>query len=218
MKRLLSVSLLALLAATSLSAQSVPAGWKQRIDKSTAASDPDAAGDVKILTAGSGFHVETPAAAVFWRAANTATGNYTLKGTFTLNKPSGHTNFYGLVFGGSALEGADQKYTYFMVAQNGAWLVKTRTGSATTATFPGLTGAVRNGAVVNAAVKKPDDSGKSVNALEVRVQADKVDFVVNGTVVHSAPKAGLTTDGIWGFRSNHLLDINVDGLMVTKGM
>ena len=217
MKRLLSVSLLALLVTASLSAQSVPAGWKQRIDKSTNASDPDAAGAVKILTAASGFHVETPSAAVFWNAANTATGNYTLKGTFTLNKPSGHTNFYGLIFGGEALEGADQKYTYFMVAQNGAWLVKSRTGANTAATFAGVVGAVRNGAVVHEAVTKPDASGKSVNALEVRVQADKVEFVVNGTVVHSAPKAGLTTDGIWGFRSNHLLDINVDGLTVTKG-
>ena len=217
MKRLLSISLLALLAATSLSAQSVPAGWKQRIDRSTNASDPDAAGAVKILTAGTGFHLETPSAAVFWNAANTVSGNYTLKGTFTLNKPSGHTNFYGLVFGGDALDGAEQKYTYFMVAQNGAWLVKSRTGATTAATFAGVVGAVRNGAVVNDAVKKPDASGKSVNALEVRVQADKVEFAVNGTVVHSAPKAGLTTDGIWGIRSNHLLDVNVDGLTVTKG-
>jgi hypothetical protein len=217
MKRILFVYLLALLAAGSLAAQSVPAGWKQRIDKSTSASDPDAAGTVKILTAVSGFHVETPSAAVFWQSGNTVAGNYTLKGTFTLNQPSGHTNFYGLVFGGSALEGADQKYIYFMVAQNGAWLVKSRAGETTTATFPGLAGAVRNGAVVNEVVKKPDATGKSVNALEVRVQADKIDFVVNGTVVHSASKAGLTTDGIWGFRSNHLLDINVEGLAVSKG-
>jgi hypothetical protein len=65
-------------------------------------------------------------------------------------------------------------------------------------------------------VNKPDANGKSVNALEVRVTGDKVDFVVNGTVVHSAPKAGLTTDGIWGIRSNHLLDINVDGLAAGK--
>ena len=216
MKRLLSFSLIALLAAASLTAQSVPTGWKQRIDRSTSASDPDAAGAVKILTAGSGFHVETPSAAIFWNAANTATGNYTLKGTFTLNKPSGHVNFYGLVFGGSALEGAEQKYLYFVVAQNGAWLIKTRTGDTTASTFAGLTGALRNGAVVNPAVKIPDASGKSVNALEVRVQADKIDFVVNGTVVHSAPKTGLTTDGIWGFRSNHLLDINVDDLGVSK--
>src|SRR3954463_4548601 len=100
--------LITLLTAASLAAQSVPAGWKQRIDKSMSASDPDAAGTVKLVTAGKGFHAETPSAAVFWNPANTATGNYTLKGTFTLNKPSGHVNFYGLIFGGSALEGADQ--------------------------------------------------------------------------------------------------------------
>lgn len=217
MKRLLIITLASLLAAGTAAAQSVPSGWKQRIDRSTSASDPDAAGDVKIVTAGSAFHVETPAAAVFWKPGNTATGNYTLKGTFTLNKPSGHANYYGLVFGGSALEGADQKYTYFVIAQNGAWLVKTRNGANTTAAFTGIAGAnARNGSVMSDAVKKPDASGKSVNVLEVRVQSDEVDFVVNGTVVHSAPKAGLTTDGIWGFRSNHQLDINVEGLAVTK--
>src|SRR6185436_8365562 len=98
MKRLFPASLLALLIAASLAAQSVPTGWKQRIDKSTSASDPDAAGTVKIVTAGSGFHAETPSAAVFWNPANPAKGNYTLQGTFTLNKKSGHTNFYGLIF------------------------------------------------------------------------------------------------------------------------
>lgn len=216
MKHLLLASLLACAAAASLPAQTVPTGWKQRIDRSTNASDPDAAGAVKIVTANQGFHVETPSAGVFWNPANTVTGNYTVKGTFTLNQPSGHANYYGLVFGGSALEGAEQKYTYFMVAQNGAWLVKTRNGTATLPAFGGIAGATRNGSVVSEAVKKPDASGKSVNALEVRVQADTVEFVVNGTVVHSAPRAGLTTDGIWGFRSNHQLDVNVDDLAVTK--
>ena len=210
------ITTVTLLAAVQLDAQSVPSGWKQRIDRSTSASDPDASGQVKILTAGNGYHIETPSAAVFWNPANTASGNYTLKGTFTLNKPSGHVNYYGLILGDSALEGADQKYIYFVVAQNGTWLVKTRNGASATSTFTGLTGASRNGSVMNDAVKKPDDTGKSVNALEVRVQADKIEFVVNGTVVHSAPKAGLTTDGIWGIRSNHLLDINVEGLAVAK--
>src|SRR5688572_16018894 len=52
MKRLLSFALVTLFATASLSAQSVPAGWKQRIDRSTNASDPDAAGDIKLTTAG----------------------------------------------------------------------------------------------------------------------------------------------------------------------
>jgi hypothetical protein len=220
---------ISVLAAAPLLAQSTPAGWKERIDRSTSAADPDAAGSVKLVTAGSGYHIETPSAAVFWNPRNTVTGNYTLKGNFTLNRRSGHTNYYGLVFGGSGLDGADQKYTYFMVAQNdpnptrgapqplGLWLAKTRNGDATAAAFTGVAGAnERSGAVPHAAVKVPDTAGKSVNALEVRVQSDKVDFVINGMVVHSAPRAGLTTDGLWGVRSNHLLDINVDGLSVTR--
>ena len=68
----------------------------------------------------------------------------------------------------------------------------------------------------NAAVKQPDASGKSTNALEVRVGADKVDLVVNGTVVHTMPKAGLKTDGIYGLRVNHLLEVQIDGFAVSK--
>src|SRR4030095_214960 len=112
--------------------------------------------------------------AVYWNPANTATGSYTLKGTFTLMKLSGHANYYGLVFGGRDLEGPQQKYVYFLVAQNGTWLIKNREGDATTSNVVGRT--------PSDAVKKPDDTGKSVNALEVRVGADKVDFVINGTV------------------------------------
>ena len=65
-------------------------------------------------------------------------------------------------------------------------------------------------------VKKPDETGKSTNALEVRVGADKVDFVVNGTVVHSEPKTGVLakTDGIYGIRINHLLEVQIDGFGV----
>jgi hypothetical protein len=77
-----------------------------RADRSASASDPDGAGAIKFVTMGTGFHATNPQAAVYWNPANTATGNYTVKGTFTLIKPSGHTNYYGLVFGGGDLDGA----------------------------------------------------------------------------------------------------------------
>lgn len=207
MKRYISVAAIALLAVVSLVAQA-PQGWKVRADRSTSASDPDAAGSIKFVTMGTGFHATNPQAAVYWNPANTATGTYTLKGTFTLMKPSGHTNYYGLVFGGSDLEGPNQNYLYFLVAQDGTWLIKRREGDASTQNVAPKT--------PNAAVKKPDDSGKSTNALEVRVGADKVDYVVNGTVVHTMPKAGLKTDGIYGIRVNHLLEVHVDGFAVSK--
>jgi hypothetical protein len=208
MKRYACFAALALAVAAPLFAQA-PKGWKMRVDKSTSASDPDAPGEIKFVTMGTGFHATNPAAAVYWNPANTATGNYTLKGTFVLQKPSGHANYYGLVFGGSGLEGAQQNYLYFLVAQNGTFIVKRREGDVTSniqARTP------------HDAVKKPDDTGKSTNALEVRVGADKVDFVVNGTVVHSAPKTGALakTDGIYGIRINHQLEVHIDGLAVSK--
>lgn len=209
MKRSMQVALVALATLVPLAAQA-PKGWKLRVDRSTSASDPDGAGSISFVTAGTGFHATNPQAAVYWNPANTATGTYTLKGTFTLMKLSGHPNYYGLVFGGSDLEGPAQKYVYFLVAQNGMWLIKNRDGDATTGNVVGRT--------ANDAVKKPDDTGKSVNALEVRVGADKVDFVINGTVVHSAPKTGplAKTDGLYGFRVNHLLEVQVDGFGVSK--
>jgi hypothetical protein len=208
MKRYLPAAALALAVLIPLAAQS-PKGWKVRVDHSTSAADPDAAGSVTFVTSGSGFHATNPQAAVFWNPSNTASGTYTLKGTFTLLKPSGHNNYYGLVFGGSNLDGPQQKYLYFVVAQNGSWLIKARNGEATENVAP---------KTPNEAVKKPDESGKSTNTLEVRVGADKIDYVVNGTVVHSTPKTGTAanTDGIYGIRVNHLLDVQVDGLAVSK--
>jgi hypothetical protein len=208
MKNRVFVTVLALFAVAPLFAQ-VPKGWMLRIDRSTSASDPDSSGAVKFVTMGSGFHATNPQAAVFWNPANTATGSYTLKGTFTQMKPSGHTNYYGLIFGGSNLEGASQNYIYFLVAQDGTWLIKHRAGEATH---------IVSDKTANDVVKKPGADGKSTNALEVRVGADKIEYVVNGTVVTTTPRAGMTgkTDGIYGIRVNHLLEVHVDGFGVSK--
>ena len=208
MKRFLTGAMLVTFAVLPLVAQA-PKGWKVRADRSTSASDPDAAGAIKFATSGSGFHATNPQAAVYWNPANVATGNYSLKGTFTLMKPSGHTNYYGLVFGGSDLEGPKQSYLYFLVAQDGTWIVKRRDGDAATKDVA---------KAANDAVKKPDASGKSTNALEVRVSPDKTEYLVNGMVVTTTPKTGDTakTDGLYGIRVNHQLEVQVDGLSVAK--
>jgi hypothetical protein len=208
MNRYVRFAALALVAAALVSAQA-PKGWKMRVDRSAVATDPDAPGEIKFVTMGAGFHATNPQAAVYWNPASTASGSYTLKGTFTLMKPSGHTNYYGLVFGGSNLEGPQQSYLYFLVAQNGTWLIKKRDGEATSNVVA---------RTPNDAIKKPDTSGKSTNALEVRVGPDKIDFVVNGQVVHTEPKSGAAanTDGIYGIRINHLLEVQVDGFAVSK--
>ena len=208
MKRLVLATLV-LLVAVPLAAQA-PKDWKMRVDRSTSASDPDAPGAIKFVTTASGFQATNPQAAVYWNPANAAKGTYTLKGTFKLLKPSGHTNYYGLVFGGSDLEGPTQKYIYFMVAQNGTWLIKVRDGDASTKTVSEKT--------PNDVVNKPDANGVSTNALEVRVGADSITYVVNGTVVTTTPRTGLTavTDGVYGIRINHLLEVQIDGFGLSK--
>jgi len=94
MKHFIGFLLAALLATAPAFAQS-PKGWKLRSDHSADASDPDAPGANKFTVSGSGFHAINPMAAVYWNPANTATGDYTLKGTFKLIKSTGSTNTTG---------------------------------------------------------------------------------------------------------------------------
>jgi len=210
MIRRLSAVAVALLVASSLSAQA-PEGWQTRVDRSTNAADPDDVPEVRVAPTASGFEVYTGPAVTLYNPANTATGQYTLEGTFTLLEPSGHVNYYGLVYGGGGFEGAEQNYTYFLVAQNGSYIIRHRAGNDTVHDIMGRT--------EHGAVTQPDANGQSVNRLQVRVGADQVQFVVNGTVVHSAAKEGMAarTDGVYGVRVNHVIPgVRVENLRVTS--
>jgi hypothetical protein len=206
-RRLLFLALFAI-AAVPLGAQS-PEGWMVRVDRSTNANDPDDNPKVKFVTMGKGMHVTSGPAGTYWHPKNMAMGNFTAKATFNLTKPSGHVNYYGLTFGGEDLEGAKQNYIYFMVAQDGSYAVIHRAGDETHNVQRGK----------HEAVRQPGADGRSSNALEVRVTAKDISYVVNGTVVHTTPKSGMTakTDGIVGIRVNHLLDLHIDGFEVAKG-
>ncbi len=209
MIRRISFAALALLVAAPLAAQ-VPAGLQLRLDHSLSVEDPDDVPNVSVTRSGDGFQVRTGPAVTAWNSDNTAMGTYTLSGTFTLLEPSGHVNYYGLVYGGRELEGSQQSYLYFLVAQDGTYLVKHRAGDETTHDIQGRT--------THSAVVAMDANGRSVNALEVRVGTYHTDFLVNGVVVYSAAKTGMAarTDGIWGVRVNHVLPaILVEGLGVT---
>jgi hypothetical protein len=187
----------------------VPAGWSVRVDRSTSASDPDKSPDVKFVTMGKGFHVTTGPAGVFWNPANTAAGDFTASATFALSKPSSHNNYYGLVFGGADLGAATQNYIYFLIGQNGSFIIKHRSGDQ----VHDIQAAMKSDAI-----KQPGADGKSSNALEVRVAGNTISYVVNGTVVHTTPKSGMTakTDGLVGVRVNHQLDVHIDGFAVAK--
>ena len=207
MTRRILMAFLTLMIAAPLAAQT---GLQLRLDRSTNAADPDDVPDVTLAETDNGFQINTGPAVTAWNSSNTASGTYTLSATFTMIAPSSHVNYYGLVYGAGGMEGSGQNYLYFLIAQDGSYLVKHRAGDETTHDIQGRTS--------HSAVATPDASGRSVNALEVRVGADATQFVVNGVVVFTAPKTGMAarTDGIWGVRVNHVIPgILVEGLGVT---
>ena len=193
---------------TPLAAQA-PEGWRVRVDRSANASDPDDVPELKVATVGKGFRATGGPAGTFWNPANRAMGNYTARATFNLMKPSGHVNYYGLVFGGSDLDGAAQKYVYFLVAQNGTFIIRSRAGEQVQDVKE---------RTQHAAIRQPGADGQSTNTLEVRVAGNTISYVVNGTVVHTSPKSGATatSDGLVGVRINHVLDVQVENFEVVK--
>ena len=181
-----------------------------RVDRSTNAADPDDVPDVTVEATGSSFTVGTGPAAVVWDPGNTASGEYDVKGTFRLEEPSDHANYYGIVFGANELDNFDQNYLYFLVAQDGSFVVKYRANDDAVHDIVART--------PHDAVATPGDDGKSVNDLEVRVGTDELTFVVNGTVVHTQARTGMasSTNGIFGVRINHRLPgVTVEGLGVS---
>lgn len=211
MKRLLAIAAFAALGVTALGAQqhdmdkmqaggSLPAGWSVRLDSGS--TKPDG---VKVMPMGGGIHFTTGPAGIYWRAADTKKGAYEVHASFNQVEPSAHPEAYGLFVGGSDLAAAGQKYTYFLVRQDGKFMISKRDGAKVTPIVPWTD---------NAAVKKTDAAAKGTNMLSIVVAADKVRFLVNGTEVNSQPTASVDAAGVAGMRINHNLNVHVDGFGV----
>jgi hypothetical protein len=181
----------------------VPAGWTVRADKG------DASG-AKIQTMGKGLHVTTGPAIILYRANTDGSGPFHTLATFTQTKPSKHPEGYGLFVGGKGLDGAARQYVYFLVRQDGSYLIKRRDGEQTSD--------VSKGWVQSAAVKKADAKGSATNLLEVDNKRDpsRVAFLVNGKEVYATDAKGMALDGIVGIRQNHNLDVHIEGFDVHR--
>jgi hypothetical protein len=177
----------------------LPAGWSAR---------PDGTGDlksVKFVTMEPGYHVTLGPATILYRKSDRANGPFHTLATFHQMKKLEHSEGYGLLMGGQALDGKDQKYTYFLVRDDGSYLIKRRVGDKTSAVTKGWT--------PHPAVKKGDAQGKTTNLLEIDAKQNpsKIEFKVNGQTVHSADAKSMDVKGIVGLRVNHNLDLHVEG-------
>jgi hypothetical protein len=126
----------------------------------------------------------------------------------TLTKPSKHPEAYGLFVGGVGLEGADQRYTYFLVRQDGKFLVKRRSG-AETQTVVDWT--------AHESVRAPKGEGSATNEFAIEVGPDQVRFLVNGAQVATATRSQVDAEGIYGYRVNHNLDVHLNPIAFSAG-
>lgn len=188
-------------------------GWMGRLDPS-AQKAGRSLDDTKFVTMGPGYHVTAGPAAIYWNPANSPKGNYTVSATFSQSKNAAHPEGYGLVVGGRDLDTPKQSYVYFLVRQDGKYLINHRADDATVHKIVDWT--------ANDAAKAADSTGKATNKLDVVVGATTVSFRVNGTEVKSLARSVLEqgpgqagTAGIAGLRVNHNLDVHVAGFAVT---
>jgi hypothetical protein len=193
-----------LFAAASLAAQAPAAGpWAAPTGWTIQTEGGAAPAETKFQTMGPGFHVTSGPAAIYYRSADQAKGNFTLKATFgQRTKPAtGHSEAYGVFFGGTDIaDGAKQQYYYLVVRDDGSYYFAHRAGTAVHPVVPWT---------ANDAVKKAAENGSATNEVAVRVTADSVHMMVNGTQVKALSRKGFITDGQIGLRVNHGLNVHI---------
>ena len=181
----------------------LPAGWMGRTDDANAKIN-----DAKFAIMGTGYHVTSGPAAIYWTDKSQTKGPFTAAVTFTQMKKPTHPEAYGIFFMGKKLDSPEQDYAYFLVRGDGKVMVKHRAGSQTHTILDWTE---------NAAVKKADAAGKATNTLTVdATKPDSVRLKVNGAQIAALPGSHLgSTDGSVGLRVNHNLDVHISDFAVT---
>ena len=153
---------------------SVP-GWTGKIDPQEEKAG-QALNNAKLAQAGKDLQVTTGPAVTYWNPKNTATGNYTVKATFTESNYMGlndHPHPYGIVIAGNDLGTAQQSYLYCAAYGNGTFIVRGFGPEAFQMGGPAPE--------PNAAVNKAAGKGSSVTQeIAVSVKGDQVECAING--------------------------------------
>ena len=195
---------------------SVP-GWQGKIDPSEAGRGGKLE-DSKLAKEGNNLHVTTGPAVAYWNPANKASGNYTVKATFTEAKYMGlndHPHPYGIVIGLNDAGTDNQTYLYCTAYGNGKFIVRG---------FGPAPFQLNGRGEANDAVHKAAGTGQPVSQeIAVSVKGGDVTCAINGTVVGTYKKADVvgagklkSTDGVYGIRFGHNTEATVSGLTMTK--
>ena len=192
-------------------------GWAGKIDAKEAQAGLTLEG-AKLEKVGNALHVVTGPAITYWNPANKATGNYTVKATFTEPKYmnlNNHPHPYGIVVAGNDMGTDQQSYLYCAAYGDGKFIVRG---------FGPASFQMNGRGEPNEAVHKAAGKDQPVTQeIAVSVKGDKVECAINGKSVASYDKSALvsagklkSTDGVYGIRFAHNTDATVSGLTMTK--
>jgi len=189
-------------------AQRRPAGWQVRLDQGE--HTDHGADSLVFVNMKAGFRVTTGPAGIMWHPDSVGRGDFTVEITLHLFDTQGRDREgYGLFVGGRDLAADGQSYTYFLLRNDGRFIIKQRQG-AETSTLVEWT----NHEAIN---RWSTASGASVkNLLAVKALGKDVQFVVNGKVVQTLLRAQVNPDGFFGVRANHGMNLQVDRITRTK--
>jgi len=190
------------------------AGWEGRIDAGEAASGLTLSNS-RLSQSGDTLFVTTGPAVAYWNPANTASGTYTVRATFTepeYMNLNNHPHPYGVFIGGTDLGTDQQKYLYCAAYGNGNFIVRGFGPDAFQLNGP------RGGS--HDAVNRAEGQGQPVTQeIAISVTGDEVSCAINGTVVGTYSRAEVvgdgrlsSTDGIYGIRFGHNTEGYVTGL------
>jgi hypothetical protein len=192
-------------------------GWSGRIDAREAAAGQKLE-NAKLTKEGDVLKVETGPAVAYWHADNKATGDYTVKATFTepeyMNR-NNHPHPYGVFIAGSDMGTESQRYLYCAAYGNGNFIVRG---------FGPEAFQMNGRREAHEAINKAAGQGQPVTQeIALSVKGDNVTCAINGTVVGTYPKSSVigegklkSTDGVYGIRFGHNTEATVTGLTMTK--
>jgi len=191
----------------------VPDGWQWRFDKADAevnvGSDSESA-DVFFVNMTPGWHITTGPAGIYYHADNKVEGDFTLDSKIYLFDTKGRNReAFGLFIGGQDLKSDDQSYIYFLLRNTGEFLIKKRTGSETS-TIKGWT---KTDAMT---MFTEETESTAENNFQVKVAGNEIIFSLNGEVLSSMEKGKLNTDGHYGFRVNHSINLHISSLKLSE--
>ena len=180
----------------------VPNGYVGRTDR------PDQQlTSVKYALSGGGWDVTTGPAHILYRPGDSASGSYTVSATIEQLAAPAHPEAYGVLIGGTNLDGPAQQYLYFIARGTGEIMARVRDGDKTRNVLAWQK---------HAAVPTANASGQGTYRLGIQVAPDSVRFLVNGQRVGAVAAAGLPTSGVYGLRINHNLHVRAMPATVTR--